>query len=179
MVTSDASPTKAAAVQSPAHLCFADFAPEMKSTRRVLERYPDGKGAWKPHEKSRTLGQLATHVADVVNRGTSVLETDAMEVGARPPAAPLDSAAELLSAFDANVERLNRALTAADSELLAKPYALRAGGRVLMELPRRAMLRFLIMSHLIHHRAQLGVYLRLLGVAVPGVYGPSADDKPL
>lgn len=163
--------------RSQSELLFSDFAAEHASTRRVLERYPDGKGEWRPHEKSRTLTHLATHVADIANRGTVVLTTDGMEVGARPPMTPIDSASELLAVFNANVERLNEALAKVDLDALAKPWAIRHQGRTIMEAPRREMVRVIMMSHLIHHRAQLGLYYRLLGVAVPGVYGPSADDQ--
>jgi uncharacterized damage-inducible protein DinB len=161
---------------SPAELLYGDFAGEYAATRRILERYPDGKGEWRPHERSRTLAQLATHVADIVNRGTAVLETDGMEMGARTPLPPMDSARELLAYFEGGVAQFTAALSATDLDRLAEPWALRRDGRVLIEHPRRFLLRHMMMSHLVHHRAQLGVYYRLLGVAVPGAYGPSADD---
>ena len=157
-------------------LLYGDFPLEYASTRRTLERYPDGKGDWRPHERSRTLSQLATHVADIVNRGVAVLETDGMDVGTRPPVPLLDSARDLLAHFEAGLTRLNAALVNVDLDYLGQPWALRRDGRVLVEHPRRILLRQMMMSHLVHHRAQLGVYYRLLGVPVPGVYGPSADD---
>ena len=168
------SDTKAAF--HPAELLFGDFPVEYTATRKILERYPDAQGKWRPHERSRTLGDLATHVADIVNRGTAVLETDGMELGARPPLAPIDSASGLLAYYDAAVARFTPALAAASLADLEIPWALRRGGQVLSEHPRRILLRQMMMSHLIHHRAQLGVYYRLLGVPVPGAYGPSADD---
>jgi uncharacterized damage-inducible protein DinB len=164
------------ATVSVAELLYGDFALEHASTRRTLERYPDGKGDWRPHERSRTLSQLATHVADIVNRGVAVLETDGMDVGTRPPVPLLDSARDLLAHFEAGLSRLNAALTNVDLDYLGQPWALRRDGRVLIEHPRRILLRQMMMSHLVHHRAQLGVYYRLLGVPVPGAYGPSADD---
>lgn len=157
-------------------LLYADFTPEYASTRRMLERYPDGKGDWRPHEKSRALAPLATHIADIVNRGTMVLETDGMDIAGREPVAPIDSAAGLLERFDTGVERFTVALAAATDDALGRLWAIRLGSRLLFEQPRRVMLRTIMMSHLIHHRAQLGVYYRLLGVPVPGVYGPSADE---
>lgn len=160
----------------PAQLLYDDFTGEHASTRRILERYPDGRGDWRPHEKSRTLAQLATHVADIVNRGTSVLETDGLDVTNRQPLAPMDSARELVAHFDAAVERFSAALARADYDSLAQPWAMRRGSQALVERPRRVLLRVLMMSHLVHHRGQLGVYYRLLGIPVPGVYGPSADD---
>jgi uncharacterized damage-inducible protein DinB len=168
--------TGGSATLSVAELLYGDFPLEHASTRRTLERYPNGKGDWRPHERSRTLSQLATHVADIVNRGVAVLETDGMEVGTRQPVPPLDSASELLAHFEAGLTRLNAALANVDLEYLAQPWALRREGRVLIEHPRRILLRQMMMSHLVHHRAQLGVYYRLLGVPVPGAYGPSADD---
>lgn len=166
----------ASAALPPAELLYGDFVAEHAATRRTLERYPEGKGDWRPHEKSRTLAQLATHVADIVNRGTMILETDGMDVGTRTPVAPMDSGPALIAHFEAAVARFTAALAATDLGHLTEPWALRQGGRVLLTHPRRVLLRQMMMSHLVHHRAQLGVYYRLLGVAVPGAYGPSADD---
>lgn len=163
-------------MSSPIELLYADFANEHASTRRMLQRYPDGKGDWRPHEKSRALAPLATHVADIVNRGTMLLETDGMDVAGRQPVAPIDSATGLVRYFDGNVSRFMTALGGADLDALARPWALRRGSQVIIEGPRRTLLRTMMMSHLVHHRAQLGVYYRLLGVPVPGVYGPSADE---
>lgn len=161
---------------SPAELIYGDFPAEHGATRRFLERYPDGKGAWRPHERSRSLAELATHIADIVNRGVAVLETDGMELGTRQPVPPIDSARELMAHFEAGVARLNAALARADFDRLAEPWALRRDGRVLIEHPRRILLRQMMMSHLVHHRAQLAVYYRMLGIPVPGAYGPSADE---
>jgi hypothetical protein len=93
----------APAALTPAALLYGDFTAEHAATRRILERYPDGKGDWRPHERSRTLVQLATHVADVVNRGTAVIETDGMDIGARQPLPPMDTARDLLAHFEAGV----------------------------------------------------------------------------
>jgi len=161
---------------TPAELLYGEFAAEHHSTRRILERYPDGQGAWRPHEKSRTLAQLATHVATVINIGAIVLTTDVMEVGTRKPVEPVDSSRALLDLFNAGVERFDHVLANVDFETLARPWAVRAGGRTIVERPKREMLRIMMMGHTVHHRAQLGVYYRLLGVSVPGVYGPTADD---
>jgi uncharacterized damage-inducible protein DinB len=159
-----------------AELLYGDFPAEHAATRRILERYPDGKGEWRPHERSRTLAQLATHVADIVNRGVNILESDGMDVAARKPLAPMDSARDLVAHFESGLARFNAALATADLDHLAQRWALRRGGHVLVEHPRRILLRQMMMSHLVHHRGQLGVYYRLLGVPVPGMYGPSADD---
>jgi uncharacterized damage-inducible protein DinB len=168
--------TGAPPMTSHAELLYGDFAQEHASTRRVLQRYPDGKGEWRPHEKSRALAPLATHVADIINRGTTVLETDSMDIIGRQPLPPIDSARGLVEFFDASLARFNAALAASSDGALARPWAIRRGDKVLAEQPRRVMLRTLMMNHLVHHRAQLGVYYRLLGVPVPGVYGPSADE---
>lgn len=161
---------------SPAELLFGDFPGEHAATRRMLERYPDGKGQWRPDEKSRPLGHLATHVAGIVSRGTAVLETDGMDVTNRQPPPTFDTARELLAYFDENVAAFTAALQKADYASLATTWAMRRGSQVLIERPKHHLLRVLMMSHLVHHRAQLGVYYRLLGVPVPGMYGPSADD---
>jgi uncharacterized damage-inducible protein DinB len=163
-------------VSETTELLFADFPMEHAATRRVLERYPDGKGEWRPHEKSRTIGALATHVADIVNRGSSVLDSEGMDVMGRQPLQPFDTAADLVAHFDSSVQRFNGLLAAADLDSLARPWTIRRGDAVIVQGPRRMMLRTLMMSHLVHHRAQLGVYYRLLGIPVPGVYGPSADE---
>lgn len=177
-MTASAVPPAAPSSGAPSipRMLFADFEPELASTRRVLERFPDAKGDWRPHAKSRTLGELALHVADIPNRGTAILELDELDIAARQPLAPLGTAAELLTFFDANAARLRTALAAADMPLLERPWTLRRGPQVLVTQPRRVLLRLIMLSHLVHHRAQLGVYYRLLGVPVPGVYGPSADD---
>lgn len=161
---------------SPADLLFGDFPAEYATTRRFLERYPDGKGDWRPHARSRQLAPLATHVADIVNRGTVVIENEGMEVGVRAPLAPLDSASDLLAYYDGSLARFKAALAGTNLDHLAQSWALRHGERIMMQHPRRVLLRLMMMSHLVHHRAQLGVYYRLLDVPVPGSYGPSADE---
>jgi uncharacterized damage-inducible protein DinB len=177
-MTASHPPSAAAgsATLSPAELLYGDFPAEYAATRRILERYPDGKGSWRPHERSRSLDQLATHVADIIYRGVAVLETDGMELGSRPQLPLMDSAHDLLAHFEAGLARFTSVLASADFDNLAQPWALRRDGRVLIQHPRRILLRQMMMSHLVHHRAQLGVYYRLLGVPVPGAYGPSADD---
>jgi uncharacterized damage-inducible protein DinB len=160
----------------PAELLYGDFAGEHASTRRMLERYPDGKGQWRPDEKSRPLGALASHVAGIVTRGTLVLETEGNDITTRAAPPVFDSARELLAYFDDNVAKFSAALAKADYASLEQTWAMRRGSQVLIERPRRQLLRVMMMSHLVHHRAQLGVYYRLLGIPVPGMYGPSADD---
>jgi uncharacterized damage-inducible protein DinB len=155
---------------------YADFDAEFATTRRFLERYPAGKDDWRPHPSSRPLRALANHVADLSGRGTMILETDEMDVATRQPRPELGTAAELVGMFDANVATLRTALARAELASLEQPWILRVGPRILVQAPKRLLLRTMLMSHLIHHRAQLGVYYRLLGVPVPGAYGPSADE---
>ena len=159
-----------------AELLYADFDAEFATTRRFLERYPVGKDDWRPHPSSRALRALANHVAALPGRGTMILETDELDVATPPPRPELGVAAELVGLFDANVATLRTALAGAELASLEQPWALRLGARVLVQAPKRLLLRTMVMSHLIHHRAQLGVYYRLLGVPVPGAYGPSADE---
>jgi uncharacterized damage-inducible protein DinB len=153
-----------------------DLDAELASTRRMLERVPDGQAAWRPHEKSKTLSELATHVADCVGLGATILETDELDALARPRREPLATSAELLQRLDENERRLRDALSTVDDDRLSSEWTLRAGDRVFVRRKRRALLRVMFLSHMIHHRAQLGVYLRLLDVPVPGMYGPTADE---
>ena len=157
-------------------LLFPDFAAEHASTRRLLERVPEGKGDWRPHERSAPLYRLATHVADIPNRGASILTTDEMDATNRVPAVPRTTVAELLASHDASVAALNAALAQTSLAELDKEWQIRRGDQIVIRGKRRALLRTVMMSHVVHHRAQLGVYLRLLDVTIPGMYGPSADD---
>lgn len=163
---------------SPAELLYGDLEPELAATRRVLERFPDGQHEWRPHAKSRTLGELATHLADIPNRGPMILQTDEVDLVGRQPIAPLTTAAALLAHFDRSAASLRAAVAATDLDSLAQIWTMRRGSQVAAQGTRRAMLRTVALNHSIHHRAQLGVYYRLLGVPVPGVYGPSADEIP-
>jgi uncharacterized damage-inducible protein DinB len=157
-------------------MLYSDFEAEHAATRRLLERFPNSRHDWRPHEHSRTLAELATHVADIPNRGVAILTTNEMQAGARKPLDPLTTAAELLAAHDAAVAAQRAALANTDLAALSSEWAIKRGDQVVTRGPRYRLLRTVMMSHLVHHRAQLGVYYRLLGVPVPGMYGPSADD---
>lgn len=161
---------------SPVSLVLGDADNELDSTRRVLERFPDGKGDWRPHTKSRTIGQLAAHVATLSGLGTSIIKTDGIDRSTRPPGIDANSAAELLALFDARRAEFDAALAEAGDNMLGETWSIRAGDRVLISLPKPAALRTVFLNHLIHHRAQLGVYYRLLDVPVPILYGPTADE---
>ena len=153
-----------------------EFAEESASTRRMLERVQEGSFAWKPHAKSMTLGRLASHVADLPNRCVTIATTDAFV--RNPGTAPFQagSAAELLAHFDEAAGAANAALSALREDQLSGTWTLKFGEQTMVALPRALALRRVFLNHLIHHRGQLGVYLRLLDVPVPGMYGPSADD---
>jgi uncharacterized damage-inducible protein DinB len=156
-----------------------EFELEMKSTRRVLERVPEDRLGWQPHPKSYTLGQLASHVAQLPDWLSTIFAGDEFnfrpEGGPAYPAAKCGSSRELLDLFDRSVEKARASLAEARDDMLDLPWTLRAGGNVFFTLPRWQVYRTWGINHLVHHRAQLGVYLRLLDVPVPGTYGPSAD----
>jgi uncharacterized damage-inducible protein DinB len=160
-----------------------EFDHEMSNTRKTLERIPDEKFAWKPHEKSMTMGNLATHLANIPSWAIHAIEKDALDI-APPDAPPLktppaSSRAEILEAFDRNLDGARSAIAGASNEQLLEPWSLLSGGKTVMTLPRVGVLRGFVLNHNIHHRAQLGVYLRLNDVAVPSIYGPSADEGSL
>jgi uncharacterized damage-inducible protein DinB len=156
----------------------AEFDQELAGTRRMLERLPDGAFGWQPHPKSMTLGALATHLTEIPRWGLAILDRDAYDfvVDHRGQAAPAPTVAAVLVAFDAHTGAVRQSLVAkSDAELLA-PWVLTRGGQVLMTFPRFAALRRLVINHMVHHRGQLSVYLRLQGVPLPPLYGPTADE---
>src|SRR5262249_21600112 len=153
-----------------------EFDHEMATTRKSLERVPEGKFDWKPHPKSMTLGGLATHLARINNWTEAIVGQDSFDVTNAPPTPALNAKAELLETFDKNVAASRRAIAGASDEHLMKPWSLISGGKAVFTLPRLAVLRSFVMNHIIHHRAQLGIYLRMNDVPVPSIYGPSADE---
>lgn len=159
---------------------LGEFDEEMKNTRKVLERVPDEKWNWKPHEKSGTVGWLAGHVATVPEWITMTINTEELDyapVGGpsfEPP--KIENRAQLLAAFDKGSAEARAALAKVSDADIAKSWKLLAGGQEIFTMPRVACIRGMCLNHLIHHRAQLTVYFRLLNVAVPGLYGPSADE---
>jgi uncharacterized damage-inducible protein DinB len=156
-----------------------EFDHEMASTRRLLERVPEDRPDWKPHAKSMTLGRLAAHVAEIPGYGLMTLETDGLDFASgKYVPARFESRAQLLELFDDFVRRTRAAIAATDDEAFRRPWTLRNGGQVMFTAPRIGTLRTFCMNHLIHHRGQLTVYLRLLDVPLPGLYGPSADEAP-
>ncbi len=154
-----------------------EFDNEAVTTRRVLERVPNDKLAWKPHPKSMSLGELALHVASspAVICGWCC-EDETTFTGEKMPEPR--STAEILAAHDQGVKTVKESLTKVGDEGLKKMWTAKAGGATLMQMPKTALLRGIVMNHWIHHRGQLSVYLRLLDVPVPSIYGPSADENP-
>jgi uncharacterized damage-inducible protein DinB len=156
-----------------------EFDREMGLTRRVLERVPDGQFAWKPHEKSMTLGRLAEHLAELPFWLTITIKESGIDLGAgRPPdyRSP-DTRDAVVGMFDKNVADARAALIGrADGELMA-PWTLKHQGKEVFTMPKIAVIRGFAINHMIHHRGQMMVYLRLQNVAVPSIYGPSADEQ--
>ena len=153
-----------------------EFDREMTTTRKLLERVPDQSLSWKPHAKSFSLGELATHVASLPTWGAETLNKSELDVGTSQPPGALPSRADVLAAFDTSTAAARAALAGrTDAELMAM-WTLKQNGTTLFTMPKAMVLRSFVLSHLIHHRGQLSVYLRLLDVPVPSIYGPSADE---
>ena len=159
-----------------------EFDAEMANTRRILELVPEGIPDYKPHPKSMSLSRLAGHVAEMAGWGTSTARHDSLDI------APVDGpamepyfaikTADLLEFFDKGTAVAREAILELSDEAMFTPWTLYSGGKKLFTMPRIAVLRTMILSHIIHHRAQLGVYLRIHDIPIPGMYGPSADDQP-
>ncbi|MDA1184277.1 MAG: DinB family protein [Acidobacteria bacterium] len=153
-----------------------EFDHETTTTRKVLDRAPEDRFDWTPHPKSFSLGALASHVANLPAWGADVLTTTEFDVAAeQPPVAPTSKAA-LLATFDDNVAATRSALVGKTDEELQVMWSLTRGDTAIFSMPRAGVLRSFVLNHLIHHRGQLSVYLRLLDVPVPSIYGPSADE---
>jgi uncharacterized damage-inducible protein DinB len=158
-------------------LFLQEFDEEMPGSRKILERVPEHSFSWKPHEKSMTLGRLASHVADLPARCSAIIATETLvrAPGFTPFAAA--TTAELVEHFDTLSAEARTALTTLRDDQLQTIWSIKMGDRTLASLPRVMALRRVFMNHMIHHRAQLGVFLRLLDIPIPGLYGPSADDQ--
>jgi uncharacterized damage-inducible protein DinB len=158
-----------------------EFDQEMASTRKTLERVPEDKLDWKPHAKSTAMGGLATHLSNLPTWANHTVDSDSLDLapGGKPlpPTPMVKSRTELLEVFDSNVVKARAAIASASDEELFKPWTLQNNGKDILTLPKIAVLRGFVLSHTIHHRAQLGVYLRLNDIPVPSIYGPSADES--
>jgi uncharacterized damage-inducible protein DinB len=155
----------------------AELTREAATTRRVLERVPESQLAWRPHEKSMSLGQLAYHIANLPRAISNLLT----ELEVEPPRVPLPEStpvAEMLTLLDEGVPYATAKLTSWGDEGLAAQWRMIREGKTVFDMPRASMVRSVMLNHWYHHRGQLTVYLRLLDVPLPAVYGPSADEKP-
>jgi len=162
-----------------AELLLQDFDSEIAATRRTLDRIPENDPAWKPHDKSMPMGRLAMHVATLPLFGVAILTTPGMDMADKNhkwPDMAFTTRQQLLDSFEKNASDLRAALASRTDEQLAEPWPFRFGEHLIGALPRSASYRQMCFNHLLHHRAQLGVYLRLNDIPVPGTYGPSADE---
>jgi len=160
-----------------------EFSHEMATARKTLERVPEGNPDWAPHPRSMKMGRLAGHIAELPGLIATALSQESLDF--RPPGAPprvpyvMTTREALLQGFDKNVSAASAAIAGASDEALMKPFTLSAGGKVIFVLPRVAVVRSFVLNHVIHHRGQLSVYLRMNEVPVPSIYGPSADEGQL
>ena len=157
-----------------------EFDVEIANTRKTLERVPENKPDFRPHPKSMTLARLAGHLAELPQWAAMTLENDELDInpqGAAPMVAyVMTSRQEALAKFDEHVKKARTLLTSTTDEAMMRPWTLKNAGQTVMALPKVAIMRSFFMNHMVHHRAQLGVYLRMNDVPVPSIYGPSADE---
>ncbi len=153
-----------------------EFDQEMINTRKILELVPDDKLEYKPHEKSMPLGRLASHVAELPSWAAHALTSESLNITADFQPVVAANRAELLALFDKSVAEARSAIAAARDEDYAVVWTFLYNGAPVFAAPRAGVIRGSVLNHLIHHRAQLGVYLRMLDIAIPGMYGPSADE---
>ena len=161
-----------------AELLLPEVDQEMATTRRVLERVPDEKLGWKPHDKSWSMGDLASHVVNLIKWADYTMNQTEFDMATVPPEQMnqvASSRAQLLEWFDANAVSVRAAMARSDAGYFV-PWTLKRGEQVFFTMPRYACMRAFVLNHLVHHRAQLAVYLRLNDIPVPAIYGPSADE---
>src|SRR4051812_47289562 len=154
-----------------------EFDQEMANTRKMLNLLPEDKLDWKPQEKSMTLGRLAGHIAEFPEWGLFTLKLEVLSLDGRQHGYIATSRTEALEKFDTQAAETRQLLASISDEEFHKTWRVTSGGKTFMEMPRIAVWRTMVMNHMIHHRAQFGVYLRLLNLPIPGMYGPSADEK--
>jgi uncharacterized damage-inducible protein DinB len=159
-------------------LLLTEFDEEMKKTRAALERVPEDKKDFAPHTKSMPLGKLAPHIAQLAGFGLSILTAPELDfaAGSYKPL-PFDSASQLVTVLDDGAAKVRGALKNTPDDAWTQSWKLRAGDKIIFSGSRFLAYRQMFLNHLVHHRAQLGVYLRLTDKQVPATYGPSADDK--
>ena len=155
---------------------LAEFDHEIATTRKLLERLPEDKLSWRPHEKSRSLGSLATHLGSICHWSRIILDQPSFDLTGPPPQLEEKaSRAEILAAFNESATRTRAALDKSDAEYLGM-WSLKRGGQEIFSMPRVAAFRTFVLYHIVHHRGQLSVYLRLNDIPVPAIYGPTADE---
>lgn len=157
---------------------LAELDQESATTRRVLERVANNKLNWKPHDRSMSLDELALHLATLPGDIAAVASADAYDVVSMRPPQLAATNAEILRSFDQQLEAAKVLLEKMDDAFLLEQWRLTKGGREIMTMPRLALIRSILLNHLYHHRGQLSVYLRMLNIPVPSIYGPSADESP-
>ena len=162
-----------------AELLLPEVDQEMATTRRVLERVPDDKLGWKPHDKSWSTGDLASHIVNMIKWTDVTMNQTEFDMATVPPEQmnpAASSRAQLLEWFDANTAAARQAMAKSDADYFVK-WTLKQGGNVIFTMPRYTCIRSFFLNHIVHHRAQLSVYLRLNNIPVPAMYGPSADEE--
>jgi uncharacterized damage-inducible protein DinB len=155
-----------------------EFDREMTTTRKLLERVPDDKFEWKPHPKSMSLGQLAQHVATIPMWGSVTITQPGIDLGGSNQLPVMQNRADLLATFDKNVAETRAALNGRTDGEFMESWTLKNSGHTIFTAPKASVWRSFVMNHVIHHRAQLSVYLRMNDVPIPSIYGPSADETP-
>ncbi|MEW6127353.1 MAG: DinB family protein [Acidobacteriota bacterium] len=160
---------------------LTEFDTEMATMRKTLERVTDDKFGWKPHDRSMTMGDLSSHIANMIGWVNVTISADEFDLA--PGGVPMKneaakSNAELLETLDKNIAAARAAIESASDEQLMKSWSLKQNGQTLLSIPKVAVLRSFVMNHCIHHRGQLSVYLRMNDIPVPSIYGPSADESP-
>jgi uncharacterized damage-inducible protein DinB len=159
-----------------AQAILPEFDQEMGNTRKTLERVPDNKWDYKPHTKSGTMGWYAGHLANLASWPIFTIGHDELDLSQPFDMPSTKNRQEVLAVFDKNVAEARKAIAGASDQELMKTWTLKKGGQTLMALPKVAVLRAFVMNHIIHHRGQLTVYLRLNDIPVPALYGPSGDE---
>ena len=163
-----------------ADMLLPEFDMEIATTRRVLQRVPDDRGEWKPHEKSFPMAHLAQLVSAMPSWAGLMIAQTEMDIDPKEGKRggyTIEKTEKLLGEFDRNVAAAREAIAGTTDEAFNEPWTLKSGGRTVVQGTRYLMMRTLLLNHLVHHRAQLGVYLRLVDVPVPTMYGPTADEK--
>jgi uncharacterized damage-inducible protein DinB len=161
-----------------AQALLPEFDYEMATTRKMIERFPEDKVEWRPHDTCMTLGRLAGHMSELAGWVVPTVNQDELVLDPSYEPNVMKSRAETLKQFDENVKSSRAAIAGASDETLMRPWSLVAGGKTVMTMPKVAVLRSFVMNHMIHHRGQLAAFYRIAGVPIPSIYGPSKDEKP-